>query len=117
MGFGSGKIWIILILFVAAILLLPVLLMGSPMWIIPGQMMGSGMMRYRAIGFGGGFIILFLRAVLVGLVVLGLYYLLTGHYGPHKESTSEALEILKQRYARGEITEDQFKKMKENLED
>jgi putative membrane protein len=53
--------------------------------------------------------------VIVGLVLL-IRWLLTS-FKPTKEGpeTSRALEILKERYAKGEITKEQFQEMKKDL--
>jgi len=68
---------------------------------------GSGM----EIGWVFGWIIL---AIIIGLVVRGIYT-------PRKRNSNapekdEAVEILKKRYARGEITEEEFEHMKHELE-
>jgi len=55
--------------------------------------------------------ILFL--VFLGLIVVGLYYLLSGRGVSEPEDRS--LEILRERFAKGEIDEEQFKKMREQL--
>ena len=77
--------------------------------------MGAGM-----IGFGFGWLLMFLvPLVFVVLVVLGLYYLFSGH-GRQGTSVayvgSDVLRILKERYARGEITSEEYVKMKRDLE-
>lgn len=40
-----------------------------------------------------------------------------GYQRDPKNNDSQALEILKERYARGEITADQYKEMKKELQD
>jgi uncharacterized membrane protein len=52
------------------------------------------------------------------LLALGLYYLVTGLSRTGRVVTEEredALEILKRRYANGELTTEQYEKMKEEL--
>ncbi len=73
-------------------------------------------------GMGGmmmfGWMLLIPLAVLA-LIGLGAYYLVTKPTGTDKTSTNpgrSAVEILKERYARGEITRDQYNKMKEEIE-
>lgn len=51
----------------------------------------------------------------LGLMALGIYYLATGH-GVTEPSRDRAIELLRERYAKGEINEDQFRKMKEALQ-
>ncbi|MCX6842569.1 MAG: SHOCT domain-containing protein [candidate division WOR-3 bacterium] len=54
-------------------------------------------------------------AVVVGAVWLVVYLVrTTGRRGPASES-GDALETLRRRYARGEITHDQFEQMKRDL--
>jgi putative membrane protein len=72
-----------------------------PMWGVWG-MWGIGMMF---------FMLLFWGLVIVG-VVLGIRWLIS----QGKESRSDsALEILRQRYARGEINKDEFEGKKKDL--
>ena len=101
--------WLVIIVAVlAAVLLGPMLMMGI------GGFMG-GMMGF---GFGWPFMFLVPLAIVV-LVVLGLYYLLSGQRSQGASAgytQSEALRILKERYARGEITSEQYTKMKRDLE-
>jgi putative membrane protein len=101
--------WLVIIVAVLAVVLLgPMLMMGF------GGFMG-GMMGF---GFGWPFMFLVPLAFVV-LVVLGLYYLLSGQRSQGASAgytQSEALRILKERYARGEITSEQYVKMKRDLE-
>ena len=66
----------------------------------------------------GGFTPLLLLAFLV-LLALGAYYLIKEFARPDRSVPGHgerALEILKERYARGEITREEYLKMKEELE-
>ncbi len=67
-------------------------------------------------GFGGGiFMILFWVAVVVAIVLVVRHVAKTSH---GNQGQAEApLDILKRRYARGELTKEQFDKMKEDLKD
>lgn len=106
---------LIFMLFAVLLVILPLIL-----WVLWGLWGGSythgmgGMM-----GFGWGFMPLLFFAFLI-LVVLGAYYLLKGFTSVEKAEVpgqgEHALEILKERYARGEITRDEYLKMKNELE-
>ena len=66
-------------------------------------------------GYGWGFMPLIPLAFLV-LLVLGVYYLLKELTRTEPSQGERALELLKERYARGEITREEYLKMKEELE-
>jgi len=74
-----------------------------------GYGMGSGF------GFGGGFMILW-WIVIIAVVVMVVKWL-SSSYGTagKSERESKALEILEERYARGEIDEQEFQKRKREL--
>ena len=61
---------------------------------------------------GAGFRLIFLAAVAVGVVYLVRHFTRQGWRGHDEES---ALDILQRRYARGEITKEQYEEMKRNL--
>ena len=83
-------------------------------------MMGSGMMggysSRHVFGFApmiaGGLAFL----VFVGLIVVGVYYLFSGR-GISVHHGDRSYEILRERFAKGEITEEQFQTMKKKLQD
>ena len=111
--------WIIVLVVVLVIVAFGSFAMIRPWGVGPGMMggwgMGPGMM-----GFGFGWPFMFLvPLVFVVLVILGLYYLLSGQRRQGASvgyAESDALRILKERYARGEITSEQYAKMKRDLE-
>ena len=72
-----------------------------PMWWMWGTW-GFGMMLFMLVFWG---------LVIVG-VVLGIRWLVSQGRGPRSDS---ALEILRQRYARGEINKDEFEAKKRDL--
>jgi len=72
-----------------------------------GYGLGSGWMI-----FGGFFMILF-WFIFIGAIVL-LVRALTGGFN-NSTSKSEALEILKQRYAKGEVNKKEFEQIKKDL--
>lgn len=54
--------------------------------------------------------------VIIGLVVYALVRATTGRQQQSQPSHETALDILKKRYANGDITKEQFEKMKKNVE-
>jgi len=74
---------------------------------------------YTSFGFGGVFIILWW--ILVAWLILSLIRFLIGgcrrwHDQTPENDTDEALKILKNRYARGDITKKEFDSMKKDIE-
>jgi len=107
-------IWIILLV-VVVLVIVPFGLFAM----VGGPWMGSGMMRgWGMMGFGFAWPFMFLIP-LVFVVLVGIYFFLSGQgrvvsSAPPVES--DALRILKERYARSEITSEQYTKMKRDLE-
>lgn len=70
---------------------------------------------YDGWGIGMGIMmIIFWVVVIIGIVYL-VRYLGKGPRGP--EPQEKPLDILKKRYAKGEITKEQFDRMKDDLKD
>ena len=84
-----------------------------------GYGMGPGMMGW---GYGMGwfgmiFMAVFWIAVIVGIVFLVRWLMLSTGTGSHRAGLEDsALEILKRRYARGEINKEEFVEKKKDLE-
>ena len=103
---------IILILLVAIVVILVV---GA--FSMVGMMRGCGMigmMGWSGMGYGwwmplGGVAFLI-------ILIVGLYLLFSAYHKPERLPSTNAIEILKQRYAKGEITDEQYQKMKKELE-
>lgn len=79
--------------------------------------MGTGMMGNWGMGwFGGIFMIVFWILVVVGLIFIVKWLMHTEEKGKEdSEIGSRAIEILKERYASGEIDKSQFETMKQDL--
>jgi putative membrane protein len=84
-----------------------------------GWGMGPGMMGNWGMGwFGGIFMIVFWILILVALVFVVRWLIQTTGRGKNSgQSGSRAIDILKERYARGEIDKAQFEDMKQDLAD
>ena len=78
-------------------------------------MMGPWMMG----GFGGGWFMPIIMIVFWGLVIWGIVALARGVASPGNSGSpnqaDSALEILKRRYARGEITKQEYEERKKDL--
>ncbi len=76
-------------------------------------MMESNFWPFGWFGMGFGFIFMVL---FWGLVIWLTVWIITQYLKPNKASKSEtALDILKRRYAKGEITKKQYESMKKEL--
>jgi len=82
--------------------------------------MGPGMMGDYGWGmgwFGGIFMLLFWGAIIVGLFLAIRWLWVSSAHGTRKsELKDSALEILRQRYARGEIGKEEFEEKKKDLQ-
>ncbi|MBN2401368.1 MAG: SHOCT domain-containing protein [Spirochaetes bacterium] len=64
-------------------------------------------------GMGGPFMLILWIAILL-LIGFGVYYLVKNK-GANQDSNEMPLDILKKRYARGEITKKEYEQMKNDL--
>lgn len=65
--------------------------------------------HYGLMGFGG--------LLFWGLVIVAIIFALRGHRCGHQRSVGKtALDILKERYARGEIGDEEFRQKRKELE-
>ncbi len=83
----------------------------------PGEGYGPGMMGW---GYGMGWfgpilMAVFWVALIAGIVFLVRWAAVSGRFREQGKSEESALDILKKRYARGEITKDEFEKMKKDI--
>lgn len=101
-------------------LLVPILVMTlwGGAWrgrMMPG-VMSPGMMSWRGFGYGWTQCLSWpaLLIVFVGLVALGTYYVVSGCHAS-KTNRDRSLDILRERFAKGELTEEQFRRMKAEI--
>jgi putative membrane protein len=93
---------------------------NMPLWIIIGAFIllslfaVFGMGGFGMMGFGMGFGLLFM--LLFWVVVIWLVVTLVNPVQSIKKDDSDPFTILKQRYAKGEITKKQYEEMKKDLE-
>ncbi len=114
----SREAWVAIVLIIAAVALIPtVLFLG----LSSGGMMGGGS------AMGGGWIGVVGTLAVVGVVALALLLLRPGavqpvipppdaFLAPPPASGSEAMQILDARYARGELTRDEYLAMRDDLQ-
>jgi putative membrane protein len=85
---------------------------------------GGGMMGWGGYGgyggygmgiFGGLFMLVFWGLIIVGLVLLVRWLWDQGRPARGSSGGEAPLDILKRRYARGEITKDEYDRMKQDL--
>lgn len=97
---GRTSTTTIVLLVVAALVVIPLLTMG-------GGMMGGGF------GMLGGGMFLWPLLFIAGLGLL-VYYMVSGR--DDSASSDEALETLRNRYARGELSDEEFEERKRTLD-
>lgn len=66
-------------------------------------------------GFGGVFMILFWVLIVVGIIALVKWMSASSGAARQSSGDGKALDILKERYARGDIDEQEFQKRKRDL--
>jgi putative membrane protein len=76
-------------------------------------MMGDWGGMHWGTGFGWVFAILFWALIFVGIAALAKWMFFGGGW---RGSTRRPLDILKERYARGEITREQYEQMRRDIE-
>ena len=102
------------------LLVIGVFLTVPMLWVFMwGPMMGRGMMGGYGWGYPTGMrwgfmsVGMLIPLVFIGLLIIGAYILLRPRVEPVE--SENALKILDERYAKGEITTEQYSEMKKNL--
>jgi len=67
-------------------------------------------------GFGGGWMMIFWWLLLIA-IGYGFFQFFRVHQKPNSNNQESALDVLKKRYAKGEITKNEFEQKKEELKD
>jgi putative membrane protein len=75
--------------------------------------MGQGMMGYGTHGYGGIFMVLFGLLLIAGIVMLIVW--LFRHFAVGHDKGGTPLDILKKKYANGEINKEEFEQKKRDL--
>lgn len=71
-------------------------------------------MMYGGYGYGmGGFFMMLIPLALIGLIIY--WVVKSGSRKPLRTGEADALDILKARYAKGQITEEEFKKIRDEI--
>ena len=116
---------IILLVVIAAVIILAVgtismmAMMGGYGWAgcdwngMGSGMMGPGMMGWGGIGYGWWMPLV--GVIFLVVLIVGLYLVFSAYRRPERLATT-ALDILKERYAKGEITEEQYQRMKNEIQ-
>ena len=119
---GFGIVVVLVLMLIGLLVVVP--MFGMFMW---GPMMGGGMMGGWGPGGGYGwgyqtgmrwgflFTGMLLPLAFIGLLIVGAYLLLRPRVEPARSES--AMSILDERYAKGEITREQYSEMKKNLQE
>jgi putative membrane protein len=67
-------------------------------------------------GYGGGMFMWMLLIIILGVLVVYWAARSAKSKGPMDTSVESPIDILKKRYAKGEVTSDEYEKMKKDLE-
>ena len=77
------------------------------------MMWGWPMMGFGGFGMIFGFI--FFVAIVIGVILLIVWLVKISGYSVTDKTSTHSLEILKERYAKGELTKEQYENMKKEL--
>ena len=80
---------------------------SEPAWDYPMHMMGFN-------SFGGGWFSMLFMILAWALIITGIFYLIKA-FTNQNQSNKTAIDILKERYANGEINKKEFEEKKQDL--
>ena len=82
------------------------------------QQTERGWMHDDMMGWGGGFVWSMLTLLLLGLAVAAVVVVLVRLFGPGRsgQTRDRALDVLRERYARGEIGREEYEERRRSLE-
>ncbi len=116
MSDSEDWVWI-LVVAIVLVIIIPFIVVPFTMW------MGWGGMMRMMNTWGAGWVIpliyTILTVVVVAVAAFGIYYLVKGlseKTAAKSKSIDKPLEILRERYARGEITREEYLRMRKDLE-
>lgn len=75
-------------------------------------MRGSECNMVSMMGFGWGLWMMLFWIIIIGLVIYTVFYLITNS---NKENKDSSIEILKERFARGEIDQNEFEQKRASI--
>lgn len=65
--------------------------------------------------FGGGYVGMIFGTIIQVLIIAGIVWLVVYLINNRKKNSADSLEILKERYAKGEINKPEYENMKKEL--
>ncbi len=74
-----------------------------------------GMFGFGHMGFFGGFLMFIFWALIIGLIIWGVAGMSRRGRYMHHAYYNSALDIARERYARGEISKEEFEQLKKDL--
>jgi putative membrane protein len=113
---STNAIVVVVLVLAGLLVILPIF--GMFMWapMMGGYGMMGGMMGRYGVGYAGWgwmFAGILIPLIFIVLVIVGAYLLLTSRRG--QVESNRAIAILDERYAKGEITKEQYLEMKSHL--
>ena len=67
--------------------------------------------------YGGGWFGWLIPIVLIGIVILAVYMIVKNNRNNNQKASNRALDILNERFAKGEIDEEEYNRRRDHLKD